>query len=78
MALRLLQVPGLPGLTELVVILLIASLLVVPAVLIYRDAKRRDAPAPIAWAVAMFVAAWSLVGVLVVLVVYYAVAVRET
>jgi hypothetical protein len=68
---------GVPGAIELLVVLLVFALAVIPAILVYRDASRRDAEVPAAWALATLVAAWSLVGLPVVAVLYYVLVVRD-
>ena len=72
MALLLLNLPYGVELEMLVLILLVALL---PTVLIYWHASRRNNPHPYVWAGAMFVAALlgNVVGLVVVAVLYYVV-----
>lgn len=68
---------GMPGVAELVFIALSLAIAAVPAGIIYWDASRRREERPLVWAIAMFFAAWTLVGIVVVGLLYYFVVVND-
>jgi hypothetical protein len=71
--------PGLPGTTELIVVLLVALLALGPAILVLFDADRREGTNAVLWALVTALAGLSplsLFGSLLALVAYYLLAVR--
>lgn len=69
---------GFPGGAEIMVILSILVMMLIPTVLVYWDASRREADYPTVWAVATFLAAPTIFGVAAIVVLYYFLVVRES